>query len=88
MVTKKDEYLAGFSLKFSKIVSKLGNLGAKLWKKDVVCNVLLLIPPRYDPLTLSIEYFNDLSTTSLKEVTGSWKVHELKLLERGTREED
>ena len=42
MVMRKDESVVDFSLTFSKIMSKLRNLGEKLWKKDVVLKLITL----------------------------------------------
>ena len=46
------------------------------------------MPLRYDSLTLSLEQFGDLNTMSLVEAIGSLEVHEMRLSERDTREEE
>ena len=46
------------------------------------------MPPRYDSLTLSLEQFGDLDSMSLVEAIESLKVHELRLSERDSREEE
>ena len=46
------------------------------------------MPPRYNSLTLSLEQFGDLDVMILVEVIGSLKVHEMRLSERDSREEE
>ena len=56
--------------------------------KEAVKKLLRSMPPRYDSLTLSLEQFGDLDTMSLVEAIGSLKIHEMRLSERGAREEE
>ena len=85
---KKDETVTDFSFQFTEITEELRNLGERIEEKEVVCKLLRATTPRYDSLTLSLEQFGSLDKMNLDEVVGSLKVHEQRLKDRESREED
>ena len=84
---KKTDKVSDFTDKFSRIVFELRQLGERLDDRDAVKKLLRSMPPRYDPLTLSLEQFGDLDSMSLVEAVGSLKIHEMRLSERDLRDE-
>ena len=85
---KKTDKVSEFTDKFSRIVFELRQLGERVDDKEAVKKLLQSMPPRYDSLTLSLEQFGDLDSMSLVEAIGSLKVHEMRLAERDSREEE
>ena len=85
---KKTDKVSEFTDKFSRIVFELRQLGERVEDKEAVKKLLRSMPPRYDSLTLSLEQFGDLDSMSLVEAIGSLKVHEMRLAERDSREEE
>ncbi|XP_078438351.1 uncharacterized protein LOC144708789 [Wolffia australiana] len=77
-----------FSMKFTRIVSNLRNLGEAMIEKEVVRRFLRAMPAKFDALTLSLEQYGDLDKISLDEVIGSLTVHEMRLKDRESREEE
>ncbi|XP_078445049.1 uncharacterized protein LOC144714229 [Wolffia australiana] len=57
-------------------------------EREAVWRFLRATPSKFDALTLSLEQYGDLDKISLDEVIGSLTVHELRLKERETREEE
>ena len=57
-------------------------------EKELVCQFLRATPPKFDVLTLSSDQYSELDKVSLDEVIGSLIVHELRLKERESREEE
>ena len=57
-------------------------------EKDVVRQFLRATPSKFDALTLSLEQYTDLDKVSLDEIIGYFTVHELRLKERESREEE
>ena len=57
-------------------------------EKDVVRRFLRATPSKFDALTLSLEQYADLDKVILDEIIGSFTVHELRLKERKSREEE
>ena len=85
---KKTDKVNDLTDRFSRIVFKLRQLCERLDDKEAVKKLLRSMPPRYDSLTLSLEQFSDLDSMSLVEAIGSLKVHEMRLCERDSREEE
>ena len=85
---KKTDKVSDFTDKFLRIVFELRQLGERLDDRDAVKKLLRSMPPRYDPLTLSLEQFGDLDSMSLVEAIGSLKIHEMRLSERDLRDEE
>ena len=84
----KAEIVMDFTMKFTHIVSDLRNLGETMEEKEVVRRFLRATPEKFDALTLSLEQYGELDKVSLDEVIGSLTVHELRLKEWETREEE
>ena len=84
----KAETVVDFAMKFTHIVSDLRNLGETMEEKEAVRRFLRATPAKFDALTLSLEQYGELDKVSLDEVIGSLTVHELRLKERETREEE
>ena len=85
---RKTDKVSEFTDKFSRIVFELRQLGERVDDKEAVKKLLRSMPLRYDSLTLSLEQFGDLDSMSLVEAIGSLKVHEMRLAERYSREEE
>ena len=85
---RKPVKVSDFNDRFSRIVFELRQFGERLDDKDAVKKLLRSMPPRYDSVTLSLEQFDDLDSTSFVEAIGSLKVHEMRLSERDLREEE
>ena len=77
-----------FAMKFTHIVSDLRNLGEAMEEKEVVQRFLRATLAKFDALTLSSEQYDELDKVSLDEVIGSLTIHELRLKERESREEE
>ena len=84
----KTDSIADFAMKFTLIISELRNLGEEMDEKDVVWRFLRATPSKFDALTLSLEKYADLDKVNLDEIIGSFTVHELRLKERESREEE
>ena len=84
----KTDSIADFMMKFTLIISELWNLGEEMDEKDVVQRFLRAIPSKFDALTISLEQYADLDKVSLDEIIGSFTIHELRLKERESREEE
>ena len=84
----KTDFVMDFATKFTHIVSELRNLGETMDEKDVVRRFLRVTPSKFNALTLSLEQYGDLDRVSLDEVIGSLTVHEIRLRERESREEE
>ena len=84
----KTETIMDFTMKFMHIVSDLRNLGETMEEKEIVRRFLRATLAKFDALNLSFEQYGDLEKVSLDEVIGSLTVHELRLKERESREEE
>ena len=84
----KSDSVMDFAMKFTHIISDLRNLGEVMEEKEVVRRFLRATPAKFDALTLSLEQYGELDKVSLDEVIGSLTIHELRLKERETREEE
>ena len=88
LAMKKDEKVSEFSSRFTKIISELRDLGERLEEKEAVAKLLRSMPMKYDSLTFSLEQFGNMRSLSVDEVIGSLRVHEQRLQERDSREEE
>ena len=88
LAMKKDEKVSDFSSRFTKIISELRDLGEKLEEKEAVAKLLRSMPVKYDYLTFSLEQFGNMRGLSVDEMIGSLRVHEQRLQERDSREEE
>ena len=84
----KSDSVVDFMMKFTHIVSDLWNLGEAMEEKEVVRRFLRATPAKFDALTLTLEQYGELDKVSLNEVIGSLTVHELRLKEHESREEE
>ena len=84
----KMDFVVDFAMKFTHIVSDLRNLGEAMEEKEVVRQFLRVMPAKFDGLTLFLEQYGDLDKVSLDETIGSLTVHELRLKERESCEEE
>ena len=64
------------------------DLGDTLDEYDDVSRLLRSVPKEFDVVILLLEQTSDLKTTRLEEVFGQLKVHELRLQERNSRDEE
>ena len=64
------------------------DLGESLDEYGIVPKLLTLIPKEFDSLILLLQQTIDLKTMRLKEAFGQLKVHELRLQERNSRDEE
>ena len=60
LAMKKDEKVSDFSSHFTKIISKLRDLGERLEEKEVVAKLLRSMLVKYDSLTFSLEQFENM----------------------------
>ena len=88
LAMKKDEKLSDFSSRFTKIISELRDLGEQLEEKEAVAKLLRSIPVKYDSQTFSLEQFRNMRGLRVDEVIKSLRVHEQRLQERESREEE
>ena len=84
----KTDSVVDFAMKFTHIFSDLRNLGEMMDEKEVVRRFVRATPSKFDALTFSLKQYGDLDKVSLDEVIGSLTVHELRLKERESREEE
>ena len=76
LVMTKEEKVSDFSSHFTKIISKLRDLGEQLEEKEAVAKLLRSMPVKYDSLTFSLEQFGNIRGLSVDEVIRSLRVHE------------
>ena len=55
MFNNKNEKLESHFLKFDKVVRELKSTGATLGETDIVCHLLLTLPPEYNTVLTAIE---------------------------------
>ena len=84
----KTDSIVDFAMKFTRIVSDLRNLGEPMEEREVVRRFLRATPAKFDALTLSLELYGELDKVSLDEVIGSLSIHEFRLKEWESREEE
>ena len=84
----KSYSVVDFTMKFTHIVFDLRNLGEMMEEKEVVRRFLRATLAKFDALTLSLEQYGELDEVSLDKVIGPLTVHELRLKERESREEE
>ena len=85
---RKDEKVSDYSLRFTKVISELRDLGENLEEKDAVAKLLRSLQQKFDTLTLSLENIGTIKPMTVEEVLGSLRVHESRLIERDNREEE
>ena len=89
---RKDEKVSDYSLRFTKVISELRDLGENLEEKDVVTKLLRSLQQKFDRLTLSLSlslsHIGTIKPMAVEEVIGSLRVHESRLIERDNREEE
>ena len=85
---RKDENMSDYCLRFTKVISKLRDLGDNLEEKDVVAKMLRSLRQNFDTLTLSLEHIGTIKPMIVEEVLGSMRVHESRLIKRDNREEE
>ena len=88
MSMRKDKKVSDYSLRFTKVISELRDLGENLDEKDVVSKLLRSLQQKFDTLTLSLEHIGTIKPMTVEEVLGSLRVHESRLIERDNREEE
>ena len=88
LTMSKTDSMVDFVMKFTHIVSDLQNLGEMMEEKEVVRRFIRVTPSKFDALTLSLEQYGELDKVSLDEVIDSLTVHELRLKERESCEEE
>ena len=85
---RKDEKVSEYSLRFTKVLSELRDLGENLEEKDVVSKLMRSLQQKFDTLTLSLEHIDTIKPMTVEEVLGSLRVHESRQIERDSREEE
>ena len=85
---RKDEKVSDYSLRFTKVISELRDLGENLDEKDDVSKLLRSLQQKFDTLTLSLEHIGTIKPITVEEVLGSLHAHESRLIERDNREEE
>ena len=85
---RKDEKVSDYSLRFTKVISELRDLGENLEEKDAVAKLLRSLQQKFDTLTLSLENIGTIKPMTVEEVLGSLRVHESRLIETDNREEE
>ncbi|CAA6670811.1 unnamed protein product [Spirodela intermedia] len=74
-----DETMTDFTRKLSRVVTQIRNLGEKLEEGAVVAKLLRATPGRFNPITASLEQFDDIDSMPFEEVVRSLKIYEEKL---------
>ena len=85
---KRNEKIDDYSNHFARIVTNLRDLGESLDEYGAVSRLLRSVPKDFDSLILLLEQTSDLKTMRLEEAFGQLKVHELRLQERNSRDEE
>ena len=76
---QEEESVADFASMLTRLVAHMQSLGEKIAECIIVSKLLHATPAKYDPITSSMEQFEDLDTMTLNEAIGSPKIHEDKL---------
>ena len=89
---RKGEKVSDYSMRFTKVISELRDLGENLEEKDVMAKLLRSLQQEFDSLTLSLSlslsHIGTIKPMTVEEVLGSLRVHESRLIERDNREEE
>ena len=85
---KRNEKIDDYSNRFARIVTNLRDLGESIDEYGAVSRLLRSVPKDFDSLILPLEQTSDLKTMRLEEAFGKPKVHELRLHERNSRDEE
>ena len=74
---RKDEKVSDYSLRLTKVISELRDLGENLEEKDVVAKLLRSLLQKFDTLTLSLSlsHIGAIKPMMVEEVLGSLRVH-------------
>ena len=84
----EEDFVVNFAWKLTRLVAHMQGLGDNIAECIIVSKLLCVTPPKYDPITSSMEKFGDLDTMTLDEAIGSLKIHEDKLRDREEERED
>ena len=79
---RKEEKVSDYSLRFTKVISELRDLGENLEEKDVIAKLLRSLLQKFDTLTLSLEHIGTIKPMTVEEVLVS------RLIERDNRKEE
>ena len=71
LTMREEESVANFAAKLTMLVAHMRSLGEKIAEGVIVSKLLHATPTKYDPITSSIEQFEDLDTMTLDEAIGS-----------------
>ena len=85
---KRNENVDDYSNCFAQIVTNFRDLGESPDENGDVARLLKSIPKDFDYLILLLEQTSDLKTMRLEEAFRQLKVHELRLQERNSRDEE
>ena len=85
---KRKEKVDVYSNRFARVITNLRDFGENLHENDVVSRRLRSVPKEINDLILLLEQTSDLKSMRLDEAFGQLKVHELRLQERNSRDED
>ena len=85
---KRNEKIDDYSNRFARIVTNLRDLGESLNEYGAVSRLFRSVPKDFEYLILLLEQIRDLKTMRLEEAFGQLKVHELRLQERNSRDEE
>ena len=85
---KKNEKVDKYSNCFTHIVTNLIDLGENFEEYGVFSRLLKLVAKEFDTLILLLEQTSDLKTMKIEEAFGQLKVHELRLQERNSRDDE
>ena len=85
---KRYEKIDDYSKCFARIVVNLRDLGESLNEYGVVSRLLRSVPKDFDSLILLVDQISYLKTMRLEKAFWQLKVHELRLQERNSRDEE
>ena len=85
---KRNEKIDDYSNFFARMVTDLRDLGKSLDDYGAISRLHKSVPKDFDYLILLLEQTSDLKTMRLEEAFGQLEVHELKLQERISRDEE
>lgn len=77
----KEELVINFVDKLSRVLTQLKSFRENITKATVVRRLFQFTPVKFDPITTTLEQFNNFKPMTLDETLGSLKVHEKKLQE-------
>ena len=83
-----NEMILDYFGKLSLIVVEIRRLGEKIVDSEVGTKLLRSVAKKFNPISSSIEQFQDTDNLTLDEVLGSQKIHEDKLKDRFAKREE